>query len=461
MLVHGRAANPPQLETGMDRTESALSRKPRAVAHALLDTVLHDRQPLDEALAGSSPFLSLDERDRSLVRHLTATTLRRLGQIDAALSVLVRRPLPPRAASVRNALRLGAADIMFLRTPAHAAVNEAVSLLRTPLAQRYRGFANAVLRRLSRDGAALRAPQDAARLNTPDWLWQSWARAYGEATARAIAAAHLAEPPLDITPASVPESWAPWLDASVLPTRSLRRAPAPVDSLPGYRSGGWWIQDAAAALPARALLAGLPGGAESPRIADLCAAPGGKTAQLASAGARVTALDVSPRRLERVALNLERLGLSAELVAADLRSWTPPAPFDAVLLDAPCSGTGTIRRHPDIARNKTPGDVVRMAALQRELIPAAAGAVRPGGRLIYTVCSLQPEEGPAPVEDFLAAHPEFGRLPVTAGEVDGIGQFLTPGGDIRTLPSHFAGHGGIDGFYVCRLERRCGAAAIS
>ena len=440
----------------MDGAQTSPSTKPRAVAHALLNAVLLERRPLDGALAGSSAFLSLDERDRALVRHLTATVLRRLGQIDALLAAFIRRPPPPRAASVTNALRLGTADIVFLRTPAHAAVNEAVALLATPAARRYRGFANAILRRLARDGAELSAPQDAARLNTPDWLWQRWAAAYGEAGTRAIAAAHLAEPPLDITTAKAPEAWARWLHAAVLPTGSLRRAPARVDSLPGYRSGGWWVQDAGAALPARALLAGLPGPAADRRIADLCAAPGGKTAQLAAAGARVTALDVSARRLERVSGNLARLGLTAELVAADLRRWTPAEPFDAVLLDAPCSGTGTIRRHPDIARNKTPEDVVRMAGLQHALLEAAARAVRPGGRLVYAVCSLEPEEGPGAVEAFLAAAPGFERLPVAPGEIAGIAPFLTREGDIRTLPCHLAGQGGIDGFYVCRLERRGG-----
>ena len=429
------------------------------VAHALLDAVLRDRIPLDRALADSSDFPALDERDRALVRHLTATVLRRLGQLDALLAAFMRRALPRRAASVRNALRLGAADIVFLRTPAHAAVNEAVSLLTAPTARRYRGLANAVLRRLVRDGARLRASQDAARLNTPDWLWRSWEAAYGEPAARAIAEAHLAEPPLDITVSATAEDWARWLRARVLPTGSLRRAPAPLESLPGFRSGGWWVQDAAAALPARILLAGLEENIGDRQIADLCAAPGGKTAQLAAAGARVTALDISPRRLELVAGNLDRLGFAAELVAADLRAWTPLAPFDAVLLDAPCTGTGTIRRRPDIARNKGPADVARMADLQRALLDAAARAVRPGGRLVYAVCSLQPEEGPAPVQAFLAARPAFRRLPVGADEVTGIGPFLTPDGDVRTLPSHLAGQGGIDGFYICRLERHGGAAA--
>ncbi len=445
----------------MDGKRASGRRKPRAVAHTLLNAVLLDRMPLDRALADSSDFAALDERDRALVRHLTATVLRRLGQIDALLAAFMRRGLPRRAASAQNALRLGAADIVFLRTPAHAAVNEAVSLLAAPTARRYRGLANAVLRRLVRDGARLRASQDAARLNTPDWLWRSWAAAYGEAAARAIAEAHLAEPPLDITVSATPEDWADWLHAAVLPTRSLRRAPAPVESLPGFRSGGWWVQDAAAALPARILLAGIGDRLEDRRIADLCAAPGGKTVQLAAAGARVTALDISPRRLELVAASLDRLGFTAELVAADLRAWTPPAPLDAVLLDAPCTGTGTIRRRPDVARNKTPADLARMADLQRALLGAAAKTVRPGGRLVYAVCSLQPEEGPEPVEAFLAACPAFRRLPIAADEVTGIGPFLAPNGDVRTLPSDLPGQGGMDGFYVCRLERRSGAAALS
>ncbi len=439
----------------MRGTESSRRQRPREVAHALLNAVLRDRRPLHEALLESAGFTALAERDRALVRHLTATTLRRLGQIDTLLSAFMDRPLPDRAASARNALRLGAADILFLRTPDHAAVNETVALLGTPSARRYRGLVNAVLRRLAREGDGLRGKQDAARLNTPDWLWQSWAATHGESAARAVAGAHLAEPPLDISVASEPGDWAHRLDAAVLPTGSLRRAPAPVENLPGFREGGWWVQDAAAALPARALLSGL----DDPKVADLCAAPGGKTAQLASAGARVTALDISPGRLERLGANMARLGLSAELVEADLLRWTPPAPFDAVLLDAPCSGTGTIRRHPDIARNKTPDDVARMVALQRALLDAAAKAVRPGGRLVYSVCSLQPEEGPDAVETFLSAVPDFRRLPIGASEVEGAQAFLTTEGDIRTLPCHLAGRGGIDGFYVCRLERRGGTTA--
>ncbi len=434
--------------------------RPRKIAHAVLDGVLGARRRLEDALGASSGFAALEVRDRALVRHLTATTLRRLGQIDALLAAFMDRPLPSRASSARNALRLGAADAVFLRTPPHAAVNEAVALLDTRETRRYRPLANAVLRRLARDAGPLCAAQDAARLNTPDWLWRSWAAAYGEAAARAIASAHLAEPPLDISVAGAPADWARRLDAALLPTGSLRRAAAPVESLPGYRAGGWWVQDAAAALPARALLAGLAGHAAGLRVADLCAAPGGKTAQLAAAGTQVTALDISRVRLERLAGNLARLGLRVETIEADLRRWTPAAPFDAVLLDAPCSGTGTIRRHPDIARNRTPGDAARMAVLQDALLGAAAKAVRPGGRLVYAVCSLQVEEGPARIAALLAAAPGFARLPIGAGEIDGAAPFLTSEGDIRTLPGDLADRGGIDGFYVCRLERRCSGTAL-
>ena len=425
----------------------------RAAAHGLLGEVLTGGRALDEALAASRPFAALAVRDRAFCRLLVATTLRRLGQTDELIEAYLDRPLPREAAAVRDALRLGAAQIVFLGTPPHAAVNETVALLRGPRLARFRGLANAVLRRMSREGAARRRTHDEARINTPDWLWRSWEGAYGEAAARAIARAHLAEPPMDITVKDGAAAWAARLDARVLPTGSLRRATAPAAGLPGFAAGAWWVQDMAAALPARVLMAGLAGPAGDWRIADLCAAPGGKTAQLAAAGGRVTALDVSARRLARVAENLARLGLAAELVAADLRRWTPDAPFDGLLLDAPCTGTGTIRRRPDIARNKRPGDVARLAGLQQSLLEAAACRLRPGGRLVYSVCSLQPEECAGAVDRFLARDRRFSRAPLGPGEIPGAAPFITPAGDIRTLPCHLAEHGGLDGFYICRLRR--------
>ena len=301
--------------------------------------------------------------------------LRRLGQIDAAVERCLARPLPGRARRVRDILRLGAAQILFLGTPPHAAVDSAVRLAARsgPL----KGLVNAVLRRLAREGAAIVAGGDAATLNTPRWLWESWTAAYGEPAARAIAAAHLEEPPLDLTAKGEPAAWAAPLGARLLPWGSLRRTGGgPVESLPGYQAGAWWVQDAAAALPARLLMSAVPGGVRGRRVLDLCAAPGGKAAQLAAAGAEVTALDISPARIERLRTNLDRLRLSARTVVADARRYRAAPAFPAVLLDAPCSSTGTIRRHPDVARLKDPDDVRRMSGLQDQLLTAALAALR-------------------------------------------------------------------------------------
>ena len=310
------------------------------------------------------------------------------------------------------------------------------------------------------------AGQDAARLNTPAWLWQSWISAYGEDTARAIASSHLTEAPLDITPKTAADArhWAEQLAATLLPTGTLRRAvDGRIEALPGYADGVWWVQDCAAALPARLL-----GDVRGKRVLDLCAAPGGKTAQLAASGANVTALDISTPRMERLGANLARLSLEAEVIVADAAIWKPegepPALFDAVLLDAPCTATGTIRRHPDIPHLKRPADIARMAALQARLLAHAADLVAPGGCLVYCTCSLQPEEGPVRVADMLAARPDLARRPILAAELAGQASWLTADGDLRTLPCHPmpSGHpvgagsplsGGLDGFYAARLVR--------
>jgi len=422
----------------------------RGVALDLLRAVLDRARPLDETLAACAGLAALSARDRAFARLLTATTLRRLGQIDALLAARLDRPLPARARAVMHALRLGVCQLVFLGTAPHAAVDSAVALVgRRREGARFRGLVNAVLRRIAETGAKAAAAQDAPRLNTPDWLWESWTAAYGEPVARAIAAAHLAEPPLDITARRAPELWAARLEARILPTGSLRRPlRGPVENLPGYGKGAWWVQDAAAAIPARLL--GPVAGAVA---IDLGAAPGGKTAQLAAAGARVIAVDRAPR-LARLEENLARLGLSAELVAADIARWRPPERAPFVLLDAPCTATGTIRRHPDVARIKTAADVARLAAAQDRLLDAAAEMVAAGGRLVYCVCSLEAEEGPARAAAFLARHPAFAREPIAAAEIGGLAEAITAEGDLRTLPCHLAEDGGLDGFYAVRLRRR-------
>lgn len=403
----------------------------REAAFALLSAVCDRHRPLEEALDALGPIAP---RDRAAAHRLTAAVLRRAGTLDAALEPLLRRAPP---VPVRHVLRLGAAGLLLLGLPAHAAVATSVALARSRGLDGFAGLVNAVLRRLAERGTAALEGLDSPRLDTPAWLWRAW----GE-DARAIAQAHQQEAALDLTVA--PGAPAP-PGGIALPTGSWRYPPGTrVAELPGYAEGGFWVQDAAAALPVR-LLAPRPG----ERIAELCAAPGGKTAQLAAAGASVVAVERDPARLDRLAANLARLRLSAELVCADALTWQPGERFDAVLLDAPCSATGTLRRHPDVAHLRRPQDIAALTAQQDRLLAAAAALLRPGGRLIYAVCSLQPEEGAAR----LAAVPGLCQAPFGADELTALPEARTPAGDLRTHPALSADYGGMDGFFAARLIR--------
>jgi 16S rRNA (cytosine967-C5)-methyltransferase len=428
----------------------------RRIAADLLDGVLRRRRPLDEQLdgAGAHPGLAaLADRDRALTRALVAMALRRLGTLRHLLGLFLERGFPADAPRVETALIIGAVQILWLGVPDHAAVDLAVRLARTDRqAARYSGLVNAVLRRVAQHGVQRLAGIDAIALDTPAWLMTRWVRSYGADTARAIAAAHAHEPALDLTVKGDPEQWAATLGGRVLPTGSLRAVVhGPVSALPGYGDGAWWVQDAAAALPAH-----LFGDVRGKTVADLCAAPGGKTAQLAAAGAHVTAVDRSETRLDRLRQNLTRLSLEAETVATDAAEWQA-GPFDAVLLDAPCSSTGAIRRHPDVPWLKRATDIAALAVVQRRLIARAAELTKPGGLLVYCTCSLEPEEGVEIVADLLARDTRLRRLPIVAAEVPGIGEFVTPDGDLRTLPCQLADAdprmGGLDGFYAARLLR--------
>jgi 16S rRNA (cytosine967-C5)-methyltransferase len=416
----------------------------RLIALEVLDRVLGEGHPLDDTFAGHPALVRLDGRDRAFARLLVTTVLRRLGQIDVVLEGLMR--VRPKAIRVHNLLRLGLAQLLFLDTPAHAAVAEMVALARG--SHHYaRSLINAVLRRVAREGKDHLAQQNAARLNTPDWLWQSWTVAYGERIARTIAEAHLVEPPLDLSVKSDLEGWAARLGGKPLYGNTVRRpAGGAIEDLPGYAAGAWWVQDAAAALPARLL-----GDVAERAVIDLCAAPGGKTAQLAAAGARVIAVELSDRRAQRLRANLKRLELEAQTEVADALAWRPPRPVGHVLLDAPCTATGTIRRHPDIAWHKTPADVTRMAELQVRLLEAAVAMLAPGGVLVYASCSLQPDEGPRIIEQALAAG--VARLPVEARELGRLPVGVTAEGEVRTLPCHLPERGGLDGFFIARLRR--------
>ena len=426
----------------------------RQVALDLVGAVLRRKRALDDAIEEHPAMTGLPNRDRAFARLLVATVLRRLGQIDALVADCLNTPLAPRAAVVHDILRLGVAQLLFLRTPPHAAVATSVDLAHARGFLTHKGLVNAVLRRLSTDGRDRLEHQDAARLNTPDWLWRSWSRSYGEENTRAIAVAHLKEAPLDLTLrngelGNEDESWCDKLQAVKLPTGSLRRTGGgSVVALPGYAEGAWWVQDAAASLPARLFdrIAGCD-------VVDLCAAPGGKTAQLASAGARVTAIDRSPRRLDRLVANLNRLGLPIAALAADALTWRPPEPVDAVLLDAPCTATGAIRRHPDVAHLKHPDDVARLALVQENLLRVAIDMLRPGGTLVYCTCSLEPQEGRERVEALLQMGAPVERRPITPDAIDAPPEWITAEGDLRTLPFHLAEYDGIDGFYAARLVK--------
>ena len=426
----------------------------RRIAVDILDGVLRRHRPLDEQLddrAAHPDFATLAQRDRALVRALATVVLRRLGTLRHLLGQWLK--LPAEAPRVETVLLLGAAQILWLEVPDHAAVDLAVRLVQADRrAARYAGLVNAVLRRVAREGAQILAAVDTIALDTPEWLMARWLKNYGAETARAIAVANGQEPALDLTVKNDPEHWARALGGRMLLTGSVRAiVHGPISQLPGYDEGAWWVQDAAAALPAK-LFRDLRGRS----VADLCAAPGGKTAQLVAAGARVTAVDRAPARVERLQQNLERLHLTVETVAADVMQWRA-GPFDAVLLDAPCSSTGTIRRHPDITWLKRAPDVAALAALQRRLVAQASELTKPGGILVYCTCSLEPEEGVDVIRDLLDHNPSLRRQPISAGEVHGRPEWLTADGDLRTLPCHLPDPdsrlGGLDGFYAARLQR--------
>jgi 16S rRNA (cytosine967-C5)-methyltransferase len=425
----------------------------RRIAADIIDGVLRRKIALDEQISGKGahPGLpALPERDRALMRRLAGTVLRRLGSLRHLLKGLLERGFPADAPRVETILLLGAAQILWLEVPDHAAVDLSVRLAQADRrAARYAGLVNAVLRRVTQSKGT---QADGKVRDTPDWLLARWTKNYGKETAREIAIANSQEPALDLTVKENPQYWADRVHGRVLPTGSVRTlAHGAVTLLPGFAEGAWWVQDAAAAIPTR-----LFGDINGRIVADLCAAPGGKTAQLSLAGAKVTAVDRSPQRLVRLRDNFSRIGLAADVAAADVLEWDTPA-FDAVLLDAPCSSTGTIRRHPDVSWLKSEADIATLAGMQRRLLDRAVELTKPGGTLVYCVCSLEPEEGEQQIEALLAREPRVQRKAIVAGEVWDRAEFINAAGDLRTLPMQLPDTdprwGGIDGFYAARLVR--------
>ena len=429
----------------------------RRAAVEVLAAVIAKKQSLDDILGrslNSGGMLDLPVRDRAFTRAIVGASLRRRGQIDAVLARFLERGMPPKSGSLYEILLSGAAQLLFLKAPPHAVIDLAVRLAQyDPKAARFDKLVNAVLRKVATEGEAIANSLDAARINTPDWLWTRWVAHWGEERTRAFTTMQLVEAPLDLTVKSDPQHWAELMEGRVLPSGSVRLQPkGRIEALPGYDAGEWWVQDVAAALPARLLgdIAGL-------RVADLCAAPGGKTAQLVQAGASVVAVDSSIHRLELLKQNLSRLGLEASVVASDAAQWQPDERFDAVLLDAPCSSTGTIRRHPDIPYLKTAKDIEILAGLQARLLDRAASLLRPGGRLVYSTCSLEPEEGEAQIASLLVRNASLRLDPVDAAAIGAEKDWIAPSGVLRTFPSQLQLESpewsGMDGFFAARLVR--------
>jgi 16S rRNA (cytosine967-C5)-methyltransferase len=408
---------------------------------------------LDAVLEREPSFLALDTRDRAFVRMLVATVLRRKGQLDDLIAKASDKKDPPRPESLKWMLYLGITQILFMDVANHAAVDTSVTLAAQCGMEGKKGFVNAILRRMTGEGKGWVARQDAAALNIPGWLYAQWMHDYGAVRAKDIALASLEEAHLDITvkDQDAAKDWALKLATAILPTGSLRRpAGGHVADLPGFEEGAWFVQDASSALPVR-----LMGEIKDARVLDLCAAPGGKTAQLAAAGAIVTALDRSASRMAVLNDNIKRLGLvdRVNTIIEDGSVWRPKEKFQFVLLDAPCSATGTIRRHPDLLSLKTMKDQEGLMSIQERLLANAANLVESGGVLLYCTCSLQKDEGERQIETFLEDNADFRRLPVRKEEFGGIDGLVNAEGEVRILPQSLKELGGMDGFFISRLQK--------
>ncbi len=424
----------------------------RAAALSLLDAVLGRKQSLDLALEDSKEFNALPTRDKAFCRMVTATTLRRLGQIDDLITRAEEKP-GHKNITLQNILRMGVAQILFMDVPDHAAVDTSVKLAEASGMERQKAFVNGLLRTITRVGKEWLARQDEGRLNTPEWLLKIWIEDYTLGIAAQIARANLSEAQLDITIRTESERnfWAANLKASEIGTGTLRRVSGgSVQELMGYDDGQWWIQDAAAAIPAL-----LFGDIKDKTVIDLCAAPGGKTAQLAARGAKVIALDRSMQRLKKMEKNLARLKLQdkVEIIAADAAEWQPKEAPQFVLVDAPCTATGTIRRHPDIPHLKTMRDLESLVHVQMNILSNAFHMLAPGGTLVYCTCSLQKVEGEDQITHLLAQNRNAMKVAVKPEEIGDLKELITEDGDVRTLPFHLAATGGIDGFFISRIKK--------
>jgi len=434
----------------MQKQNPILSPSARLCALGALVHSLDKQKPLDSAWVNDRHFTTLSPSDRAFAQLLTKTALRRLGQIDDILTRFMERPLASSASRISHILRLGVAQLIWLDTPPHAAVHCAVEMTKQVKMEKFGGLVNAVLKKISLEGKQIEQTQDAPKINTPEWLWKSWEKAYGAESCRKIAEAHLREPPLDLSVKTDPAFWAEQLGGIVMALGSVRLHDARnITQLKGFSEGYWWVQDMAATIPARLL-----GDVREKRVIDLCAAPGGKTAQLAAGGAKVSAVDRSKERIAMLKTNVHRLKLQADYVTTDASKWLPAIAPDSILLDAPCSATGTLRRHPDVAWHRQPSDIKRLTDTQAVMLDHALTMLKPGGMLVYSVCSLQPEEGEEQITAILKNRPDVTLDPVLPATLGGLTECITPRGEVRTLPFHLWDQDGMDGFFAARLIKK-------
>jgi len=425
----------------------------RRIALEALTRITAEGRELDDALADAG-IAQAEGRERGFAYTLVMHSLRWGRAADALLAQYIEKPIPERKHRAHWALRMGVVQLLVLKVPAHAAVSTTVALLKKRKPDvAYAGMANAVLKKIAGDGCL-----DASAA-LPEWMRMRWERIYGAQTVAAMAAMLVEEPPLDITlqqaagtavPLAAPLPASPLQGEGMeIGRESLRLAPTDVTALAGYAEGMFWVQDVASTLPVQLLgeVAGL-------RVLDACAAPGGKTAQLCARGASVTSLDRSPARLRRLRENMQRLHFTPEVVEADIHDWQPAASFDAILLDAPCSASGTLRRHPELGWMRAESDIAKLAGVQAKLWARCWQWLKPGGRMVYSVCSIEPEEGEEQLAAFLKAHPEAELVPATLSETAAPREAMTPQGTLRTLPHHWAEKGGMDGFFAVCVRKR-------
>ena len=429
----------------------------RLVATRLLTRVVDDGRNLDalcDASHGMREFLVLEARDRSLARAIAVTALRYRRPIDQVISWAADRKPPRKARFLIHSLHVAMAQVLFMDIEDRAAIDLAVSAIgNDDRTRRFKSFANAILRRVSREKQDLLAKTVATTPLLPQWMEKMLRSDHGKEKLARISAMVAHEPFVDISVKSDPKHWAEKLGGFVLPTGSVRLMNRDaIHQLAGYEEGEWWVQDAAASVPARLIESGRP-----LTVLDLCAAPGGKTAQLVQAGHEVTAVEISKPRIVRLEQNLARLGFSARIVEADILEWEGEETFDAVLLDAPCSSTGTIRRHPDVMWAKNAEDIEALANLQLRLIQRASRWVKENGQLIFANCSMLKQEGEALLTKILKENDELKLDPIQPEELPGMEELINGQGAVRTLPYHFAAdpspHGGADGFFACRFVR--------